>query len=140
LPVAFEVVSGPASVTGNTVTLAGTAGTVTIRASQAGNDDVDAALAVERTFRVGTVLALEAAPAGARVYPNPAPGSFLVTLPAPGQAKEIRLLNPLGKPVRITCTPAGAGYRIAVTDPLPGLYLLHVRLAGSEWVHKVVIR
>ncbi len=140
LPVTYSVVSGPASVAGNVVTLAGTPGTVTIRASQAGNDDVDVAESVERTFRVGTVLGLTAAPGGVKIYPNPSSGSFAVTLPAPGQVKDVRLLNALGEPVRTTCTRTGTGFWVEVTDPLPGLYLLHVRLNGSEWVQKVVLR
>jgi hypothetical protein len=51
LPVTFTVVSGPATIDGNTVTLTGI-GTVVIRASQAGNDYYDAAEDVERSFRV----------------------------------------------------------------------------------------
>ncbi|MBD0257951.1 MAG: hypothetical protein ICV83_19735, partial [Cytophagales bacterium] len=95
LPVTYTVVSGPASVTGNVVTLAGTPGMVFIRASQAGNDDVDAALDVKKMFRVESVLGLAAAPAGVKVHPNPSSGLFVVTLPAPGQVKDIRLLNAL---------------------------------------------
>ncbi|MBD0260657.1 MAG: hypothetical protein ICV83_33480, partial [Cytophagales bacterium] len=56
------------------------------------------------------------------------------------QVKDLRLLNAQGTPVRTTCTRTGTGLRVAVTDPLPGLYLLHVRLGGSEWVQKVVLR
>jgi hypothetical protein len=51
LPVTFTVVSGPAKISGKTVTLTGT-GTVEIRASQAGNADYNAALSVSRSFTV----------------------------------------------------------------------------------------
>jgi autotransporter-associated beta strand protein len=51
LPVTYTVVSGPATVSGNTVTLTG-AGTVTLRASQAGNGAFLPAADVERTFTV----------------------------------------------------------------------------------------
>ncbi|WP_114781788.1 LamG-like jellyroll fold domain-containing protein [Botryobacter ruber] len=51
LPVSFEVAAGPASISGNTVTLTGT-GTVTIRAIQAGNDTYNAATPVEQSFSV----------------------------------------------------------------------------------------
>jgi methionine-rich copper-binding protein CopC len=51
LPVSFEVVSGPATVSGTQVTLTG-AGLVTIRANQAGNDAFNAASSVERSFNV----------------------------------------------------------------------------------------
>ena len=51
LAVSFSIVSGPASVAGNTITLTG-AGTVVVRASQAGNGNYNAAPAVDRSFTV----------------------------------------------------------------------------------------
>jgi len=51
LTVSFSIVSGPATVSGNTVTLTG-AGSVTIRASQAGDNTYSAAPNVDRTFDV----------------------------------------------------------------------------------------
>ena len=51
LPVTYTVVSGPAALGGNTVALTGV-GTVTIRASQAGNANYNAATAVEQSFTV----------------------------------------------------------------------------------------
>jgi hypothetical protein len=55
LPVSFSIVSGPATVSGNTITLAGTTGTVVVRASQAGNGSYNAAPFVDRSFSVTTV-------------------------------------------------------------------------------------
>jgi hypothetical protein len=53
LPVSFSLVGGPASLLGNTLTLAGTPGAVTVRASQAGGvNDYNAATSVDRTFNV----------------------------------------------------------------------------------------
>ncbi len=54
LPVTYTVVSGPATVSGSTVTLTGATGSVTIRASQAGNALYNAAPDVQRSFGVGT--------------------------------------------------------------------------------------
>lgn len=51
LPVAYEVVSGPAMVNGTTLNLVGT-GMVTIRASQAGNGVFASAVSVTRSFEV----------------------------------------------------------------------------------------
>ncbi len=51
LPVSFSVLSGPATISGNTVTITG-AGTVTIRASQAGNANFNPAPNVDRSFTV----------------------------------------------------------------------------------------
>ena len=52
LPVSFELLSGPATLSGNTVTLDGVVGTVTIRATQPGNADWNPAPPVERSFQV----------------------------------------------------------------------------------------
>ncbi len=53
LPVAFEVVEGPATIEGNTVTLTGQEGTVKVRATQGGDGTQwQAAPAVNRTFEV----------------------------------------------------------------------------------------
>lgn len=51
LPVQFQVVSGPATVSGSTVIVTG-AGIVTIRAQQAGGDGYSAAPPIDRSFRV----------------------------------------------------------------------------------------
>jgi len=52
LPVSLEVVSGPASLNGNMLTLQGDTGTVVIRATQAGNDSYRPALDAVQTFNV----------------------------------------------------------------------------------------
>ncbi|RED47979.1 M14 family zinc carboxypeptidase [Seonamhaeicola aphaedonensis] len=52
LPVSFSIVSGPASVSGNTITLNGTTGFVTVRASQSGNTTYNPATDVEQSFEV----------------------------------------------------------------------------------------
>ena len=54
LPVTYSIVAGAASasVSGGTITLSGTAGTVTVRASQAGNGTYSAAIPVLQTFVV----------------------------------------------------------------------------------------
>lgn len=52
LAVSFSVVSGPATISGNTVTLTSKAGTVTVKASQAGNGSYNAAIDVTQIFTV----------------------------------------------------------------------------------------
>ena len=52
LPVTFEIVSGPASIDGSTLTISG-AGNVNVRVSQGGNANYNAAPPIERTFSVG---------------------------------------------------------------------------------------
>ena len=52
LPVDFSIVSGPATVAGTTITLTGQTGNVTVRASQGGNSQFNAAKTVDRRFEV----------------------------------------------------------------------------------------
>lgn len=56
MPVTLSVLSGPATLSGNTLTLEG-AGTVTIRASQAGDSNRLAAPPVDRTFTIAKATA-----------------------------------------------------------------------------------
>ncbi|WED66275.1 YDG domain-containing protein [Synoicihabitans lomoniglobus] len=52
LPVTFTIVSGPVMLSGNTVTMTGASGTVTVRADQAGDAVFAAAAPVTQTFEV----------------------------------------------------------------------------------------
>lgn len=52
LGVSFSVLSGPATISGSTITLTGSSGTVTIRASQGGNANYNAASTVDQSFTV----------------------------------------------------------------------------------------
>ncbi len=51
LDIEFSVISGPVSISGNTVTITG-AGTATVAANQSGNDSFNAAPSVEQTFEI----------------------------------------------------------------------------------------
>lgn len=54
LPVSFALLSGPATLSGSTLTLTGKMGTVVVKASQAGNSAYGAAADVVRNFAVGS--------------------------------------------------------------------------------------
>ena len=56
LPVSLNIISGPATIIGNAITLDGTTGTVFIQASQAGNEQFNAASTVSRFFDVTEVI------------------------------------------------------------------------------------
>ncbi len=75
LPVSFSLVSGPATVSGNTVSLTGSVGTVTIRANQVGNASFAAANPETRSFTVASsgVLLSNWASSSGLSGPNTAP-------------------------------------------------------------------
>ncbi len=117
LPVAFRVVSGPAKIAGNLITLFGI-GTVTVEASQSGDETHPPAAPVTRSFRV-----LETAPAytsGAIVdaasYRQPvAPGSLasifgMNLAPETAQAASLPLPVSLGGTWVTVIDSAGVSY------------------------------
>ncbi|MBO9731416.1 MAG: hypothetical protein J7623_22440, partial [Chitinophaga sp.] len=73
LPVTYNIVSGPATISGNTVTITG-AGNVTIAANQAGNATYLPATQVTQSFTVGKATLTVTAVNASKVYqqPNPA--------------------------------------------------------------------
>jgi rhamnogalacturonan endolyase len=67
LPVSFSIANGPATISGNTVTLTG-AGTVILRASQPGDANTNAAPNVDRTFAVAKATLTATASSATRLY------------------------------------------------------------------------
>ncbi|MEK0449890.1 MAG: hypothetical protein RL088_2158 [Verrucomicrobiota bacterium] len=90
-PVTFSIVSGPATVSGSTLTITG-AGSVTVRASQAGNGNYAAAPDVDQTFVVGTASqSITFGPLGGKTF-----GDAPFTVSATGGAS--------GEPVTFSAT------------------------------------
>jgi len=58
LPVSLNIISGPATIIGNTITLDGTPGIVFVQARQAGNEQFNAATTVSRFFDVNDEMVL----------------------------------------------------------------------------------
>ena len=78
LAVSFSIVSGPATISGSTVTLTG-AGTVTVGASQAGNGTYNAAADVDNSFAVKANQTITFGALAAKTYGDP---SFAVAATA----------------------------------------------------------
>ncbi|WP_343745913.1 MBG domain-containing protein [Chitinophaga sp.] len=72
LPVTYTVISGPATVSGNTVTLTGS-GDVTIAADQAGDGNYNPAAQVTQTFRVNKAVLTVTANNKTKAYKQPNP-------------------------------------------------------------------
>ncbi|NLR82566.1 MBG domain-containing protein [Chitinophaga eiseniae] len=72
LPVSYSVQSGPATISGNTVTITGT-GNVTIAADQAGNNNYPAASTVTQSFTVNKAMLTVTANNKSRAYGQPNP-------------------------------------------------------------------
>ncbi|GAA5034761.1 hypothetical protein GCM10011506_29140 [Marivirga lumbricoides] len=76
LPISFSVISGSASISGNTLTILG-AGDITVEARQSGNENYEAAEPVTRTFTVGKASLIATAEDKSTTYGSPIP-SFTI--------------------------------------------------------------
>lgn len=108
-----------------------------------------AAMVGRFTLVFGPQAALATAPALAAelvsVYPNPARGSFTVTVPAVADATAVQaeLLNTLGQVVRqqrAALPAAGATFSVPTTDLAPGIYTLRLRAGATTLAKRVVIQ
>ncbi|MBF9223697.1 alpha/beta hydrolase fold domain-containing protein [Hymenobacter ruricola] len=81
-----------------------------------------------------------------QVYPNPASSSFRVALPLPAGAAApavAELTNALGQTVRrqpLTATGRLLTGEVEVRGLAPGVYQLHLRVAGQPLVRRVVVQ
>ena len=75
LPVAFEIISGPATLDGRKITLSGSPGLVLIRASQDGNPAFEPAVSAER------VLVVNPRPVSPRITSEPEPANVEIGEP-----------------------------------------------------------
>lgn len=118
LPISFSIVSGPASVAGNLLTLTGL-GTITVRASQTGDTNYLPATAVDRSFctRVNTLNPISG-------YTNLCPGTATYTVNhIAGATYFWRIVG--GGTLASTTNSAN------VTWATPGTYSLLVSASGS---------
>jgi len=67
LPVSFSIVSGPATISGNSITITG-AGTVTVRAAQSGDANWNAATSVDQSFTVAKLTVTGNITANSKTY------------------------------------------------------------------------
>ena len=116
LPVVFTLVSGPATLDGNVLTLTGI-GTVAIRATQPGNANYSAATPVETSFPVVPAPATLFLPATSLVYNGLAQPAVAVTSPS---GLHVTYAYKLGKAAPTPDAPVNAGtYVVTATlsDP-----------------------
>jgi hypothetical protein len=140
LPVSFNVVSGPASLTGTTVTLTGSVGTVTILATQSGDNNYTAASPVEQSFEVADVVlsAESRAEVQLKIYPNPANKS--VTIENNDQIYvKIKVIDNTGRIIKILEINRGLTELDIHTLP-PGLYTIQAESSKGQQVYRILVK
>jgi hypothetical protein len=132
LPVTFELVSGPATISGQEVSFIGL-GTVVIRAKQSGNDDFHAATSVEQSFDVITITGLEGQVTGLHIYPNPTADYFQIDIPKNEKA-HISLLSMDGKEMM----KVNPGERIDISTLRKGIYLIRIVISDRVTTRQII--
>jgi uncharacterized delta-60 repeat protein len=79
--------------------------------------------------------------AAARLYPNPTRGDFTVELPAGADSgPELLLYDLAGRRIPLDVLSSGAGtIRVRLSDPAPGLYLLHLHARSGRAACRLVV-
>ncbi len=139
LPVSFAMVSGPAVLAGNRVSLTGV-GVVKVRAYQEGNSQFYAATAIDRTFTVLAILGAEpTVPDALKVYPNPATGQVTVDMPVGVSWQSLRLNTTLGGLVQQQANGGQSSKAVLDISQLPaGVYMLRIETSGGPMNRKVL--
>ena len=115
LPVSYTVVSGPATVSGNTLTFTGT-GTVVVRAAQSGDATFDSANAVTMTFVANPVTRLVNISSRLKVSANDSEGSSIAGFVITGSSPKQILIRAVGPGLK------GFGIASPLSDPTIKLY------------------
>ncbi len=128
LPVSFEIVSGPASISQSVLYLTRNAGEVKVRAFNNGTT-IYAPVSTEQTFTVHPVLS-SSTPLSLEVniYPNPSKGIVTIELPSALQGSSLELFDGVGR--IIWSHPGDISKTLTITNLGRGLYIL--RVSGSK--------
>lgn len=133
------------SVTGQTTTLT-TGASYSFRVSAA---EAQALIVGRFTLTFSPQTALTTAPISSAervsVHPNPAHGSFTVTMPGVRGANvvQVELVNTLGQVIRhqATALPAnGASFTVPTTELATGVYLLRLQAGDTALTKRVVVQ
>ena len=124
LPVSFQIVSGPATLSTNTLTITGV-GTITVRALQGGNGNFNPATSVDQAFSVVKANSVIALSNLEHTYDGSAKSATVTTTPAGLNATVAYTLNgsPVASPVNVgsysvTATINDANYQGSTTGTL----------------------
>lgn len=142
LPVNFSVVSGPATLTDNSLKL-NDEGLVTVQAEQPGNENYAAASPVQQTI---LVLGLDYLKPGIAllVYPNPTTGPVKVKLfnKKKERGYTFLLIDRNGNIIASASIPAGSTaceVNFSINHALNGLYFLHIT-DGVEKAVRILVK
>jgi hypothetical protein len=129
LPVSYTVISGPATIVGNTLTITG-AGMVTVEATQGGNADFPPASPVDQSFTVSPAHLTVTANPQSRLYGLATP-TFTYTIAGFVNGENAVSAGVTGTPVLSTnATPSVAGSPYAINVDVSGMSASNYEFTG----------
>ena len=139
LPVTFTV-NGPATISATTLTLAGTEGTVTITADQAGNDNYNAAPSVVQSFDVvdmRTVTGLEEEAPANKILLHPIPANNTIYIDMGDQKLlEMTVTDLNGKQLTVHAKDS----QLDISSLKEGYYILRITTDQGVFSQKIIKR
>jgi hypothetical protein len=125
LPVSFSVVSGPATISGNTMTLTGV-GVVTVRAAQTGDQNYNPAPDVDQSFTVNAAPTTTSIDAPTVTFPSDATVTVTVSSAAGTPTGTVSLTVDAGMPTEQTMSAelANGVATFTLSSPPPGDHVL----------------
>jgi hypothetical protein len=132
LPVVFSVLSGPATISGNTIVI-NDAGTIVVKASQGGDNAWEAAPEIERNFSVTsttTSLTDKSSTSEIYIYPNPSTGSFYLI--ASDEIESVLLTDALGRQETVKG-------KTEIRSNLKGLVLVRIKTRKGIFIEKIIL-
>ena len=132
LAINFELISGPATISGNVVSFTGL-GTVEIKASQSGNNTFRAAEPVVQSFNLVTITGLDEPGVKWKIYPNPATDYLYLEIDT--KNAEVSIMSLDGKEVMLV---TGSTETIDISALVSGIYVVRVITLSKVTTHKII--
>lgn len=139
LQVNYVVSSGPASVSFDLLTLSGELGTVTIEASQPGNQNYNPAVSVSRSFEVvlDPLLGVDEGLKDISIYPNPANEEFFIESPSV-QVVEVSVVDAKGMKINVNVQQVHQKLLVDVRAVPNGLYVLRMKTKQGQYLTRKI--
>jgi hypothetical protein len=133
LPITFELISGPATLSGNVVSFSGL-GTVVIKASQSGDNAFRVAEPVVQSFDLITITGFEEVVTDSKVYPNPAT-DFLHLKIANTKNTKVSIRSLEGREVMLVTEPSET---LDISTLESGIYVVRIITPSQVTTHKII--
>ncbi len=135
LELTYEILSGPATISGKTITLDGTPGKVVVKVTQAGNAEYGPASSTI-TFDVELITGLKEDFYNVNTYPIPVSDRLVIKGNYSKNAR-VKIINLMGKQVLFERL---VGNQVSVANLPQGTYILIVADRGTDFKSKIIIQ